>query len=409
MVRVLAIRAQLVDDLAGLDELLAGALVDEAGDPAAARRIDRQGKGVVLDGQRVDRPPAGVAERRRARHGHGVEGPVADGGHVTREERDRRPGRPARLATIGRLEQERHTPAGIVAQLEPEGGVVGQVDLDPGDVRPRPRQCIEDSDRLAVPGGVDLGGEVIDRAVQDGRPELERLAPATDQVEVDLVRFGAGDPVVMGPEEQLPPRLVDRLGREPGARQRGDRGELLRAEQRVLGDPLHLLGVDERDVLARVDRVHVARLRGERAARRGLRRTHGVEVFARDRHGELRPDVAAVPVALDRGDPFVRRGVVRADGQHHVLRRRKRGKFGEQAVDLGLGCLERGGGIHPPACRIVVGHEAREQRPPTGRDPVELHRKLHPRHLAGRQLGEGDAARTADPVGTPLVERTTRP
>ena len=58
------------------------------------------------------------------------------------------------------------------------------------------------------------------RAVEDGRAELDRLPPATDEVEVDLVRFGAGDPVVVGPEQELPPGLVDRprsgTGRRPG-------------------------------------------------------------------------------------------------------------------------------------------------------------------------------------------------
>src|SRR4029077_14796271 len=51
MVRVLAIRAQLVGDLARPDQLLANALVDEAGDPPAARRIDRQRQWLVLCGQ----------------------------------------------------------------------------------------------------------------------------------------------------------------------------------------------------------------------------------------------------------------------------------------------------------------------------------------------------------------------
>ena len=133
MVRVLAIRAQLVGDLARPDQLLAAALVDEAGDPAAARRIDRQREGLVLDGQRVDRPPAGIVERGRA--GQRMERPVADGGHVAGEEGDGRPGRPARLARIGQFDQERDALAGIVDQVEPTGAVVGQVDLDPRDVR----------------------------------------------------------------------------------------------------------------------------------------------------------------------------------------------------------------------------------------------------------------------------------
>ena len=134
MIRVLAIRAQLVGDLAWPDQLLAAALVDEAGDRPAAGRIDRQGERLVLDLQRVDGLPAGLVERGRA--GPGVERPVAHGGHVPGEERDRRPGRPARLARIGRFDQERDELAGVVDQVEPTGAIVGQVELDPRDVRP---------------------------------------------------------------------------------------------------------------------------------------------------------------------------------------------------------------------------------------------------------------------------------
>jgi hypothetical protein len=81
-------------------------------------------------------------------------------------------------------------------------------------------------------------------------PSSTGLSPAAEQVEVDLVGFGAGDAVVMGAEQQLAPGLVDRLRREPGAQQRGDGRELLAGHQRVLGDALGLLRVDERDVLA---------------------------------------------------------------------------------------------------------------------------------------------------------------
>src|SRR4029077_15339593 len=105
----------------------------------------------------------------------------------------------------------------------------------------------------------------------------------------------------------------DGLRREAGTEQAGDRGELLPAEQGVLGDPLGLLRVDERDVLARVDRVHVPRLRREWAATRGLLGANRREEVARDRGDELRPDVALVPVTMDRGHPLVRRRVVRPD------------------------------------------------------------------------------------------------
>ena len=61
--------------------------------------------------------PAGLVERGRA--GQRVERPVADGGHVAGEERDRRPGRSARLARVGRFDHERDALACIVDQVEP--------------------------------------------------------------------------------------------------------------------------------------------------------------------------------------------------------------------------------------------------------------------------------------------------
>ena len=58
-----------------------------------------------------------------------------------------------------------------------------------------------------------------------------------------------------------------------------------------------------------------------------------------------------------------------------------------RTIDTFLSDLERRRGIHPPAGRIMVGHEAGEQRSTARRDPVELHGELHPRPLPGRQLG----------------------
>ena len=108
MVRVLAIRrAARWRPRPAWIELLAAALVDEAGDPAAARRIDRQREGLVLDGQAC-RPPASRHRRAGVAPGTRVERPVADGGHVAGQERDRRAGaaRPT-SRRIGRFDHER--------------------------------------------------------------------------------------------------------------------------------------------------------------------------------------------------------------------------------------------------------------------------------------------------------------
>ena len=101
------------------------------------------------------------------------------------------------------FEQERDRFAAVATELEAERCVVGERDLDPSDIRSRPGQRVEDGDRLAVAGRVDPRREMADRRLVDGGAELQRLAPATDQVEVDLVRFGAGYPVVVGAEQQL--------------------------------------------------------------------------------------------------------------------------------------------------------------------------------------------------------------
>ena len=132
MVRVLAIGAQLVGDLARPDQLLAAALVDEAGDRAAAGRIDRHANvSFSMASVSTARQPASSSG---AEPGTRAERPVADGGHVAGEERDRRPGRPARLARIRQFDQERDARAGVVDQVEARatGRRAG---------RPRPARC----------------------------------------------------------------------------------------------------------------------------------------------------------------------------------------------------------------------------------------------------------------------------
>ena len=71
-----------------------------------------------------------------------------------------------------------------------------------------------------VRAGVGEGGQVAGRVAAGGVAALERLPPAAEQVEVDLVGLGAGDRVVVGAERQLPPRLVQRRRRVAGAQAR---------------------------------------------------------------------------------------------------------------------------------------------------------------------------------------------
>ena len=89
-------------------------------------------------------------------------------------------------------------------------GVVGQrpvaVDLDADQVRPGPGQSVEDGDG---PGrSVHLRHQVGRRGVEHLPARGPGVPPAGQQVEVDLVALGAGDRVVVGAVEQLPPGPV---------------------------------------------------------------------------------------------------------------------------------------------------------------------------------------------------------
>ena len=149
--------------------------------------------------------------------GSDVERPVADGGHVAGQEGDRRPAparppradRPIRPRT-GRARRHRRRRS---SPREPSSG--RSTSTRAMSVRDHD-SALKTVTAWPSPAVSICGGQVLDGAVEDGRAELERLAPATDEVEVDLVRFGAGDPVVVGTEQELSPGLVDRLGREPG-------------------------------------------------------------------------------------------------------------------------------------------------------------------------------------------------
>ncbi len=105
------------------------------------------------------------------------------------------------------LEGERPLGAGQVAESQATGGPVELYgDLD--DVAALPGQRVEDGDSPS--GGVepDQPGEVGRRAVVHVVGEVVRFAPASQQIEVDLVGLRPGDAVMVGPVDELAPGFV---------------------------------------------------------------------------------------------------------------------------------------------------------------------------------------------------------
>ena len=122
---------------------------------------------------------------------------------------------------------------------------------------------------------------------------------------------------------QLHPRLGQGgFGIARAGQQGGEHREAFSAKHGILGGAVGLLGVDEGDVLAGVDRVHVAGLRRGGLPAFSEFGAHGGEELRGDRTNEPRPGVAGVPVVVDVGDPGVRRGVVGADRKQHVAGQR---------------------------------------------------------------------------------------
>ena len=291
----------------------------------------------------------------------------------------------------------------LIPQHDPRRARLADRQREPGHPGPRAGQRVEDAQR-PLPAGRGRRAGRAGRARQvPGRRGPGRgaafpgLPPPGQQVEVNLVALGAGDGVVVRAVGELPPGLVDRLRRVGRAGQPGQRGQPLAVQAGDLGGPLGLLGVDVGDVLAGVDRVHVAGLRRDPRPGRGGVRPDGAEEVSRHRGDEPRPDVAVVPVPVDLRHPARRDHVVGTDRQQHVAGRGDLGQRPELVVGLGL----RGGQVrqplHGPARAVVVGHVGGEQAVAVRRHPLELAGELHPRVPA---LG----ARRA-----PLVERPARP
>ncbi len=269
-------------------------------------------------------------------------------------------------------------------------GAVGIENADPGarrrveagghEIGAPVRQRVPD-DHVAP----DRAGQQRQRVVPGRAPQLPRVAPAGQQVQVDLVGLRAGDGVVVCAVGQLYPRLGEGGLRVLGAgQQRGEHGEALGGQHGVLGGPVGLLGVDVGHVLAGVDRVHVAGLRRRLTTALRQFRAHRREKLPRQRAHQARPGVPRGPVAVDRGHPLVRRRVVGPDGQQHVARQGDLLEPSEQRIGGPLGLRQRGGRVHPPARPVVRGHVVGEQAATRRRDPLELAAELHAVHVAAR-------------------------
>ncbi len=399
VLRVLLVHAQFVADPAVLDQLPFVPQVVNGREPAAACRVGGDAVAVVGDGEAFGRRPGLVRVAR-----HQAPGAPAEGGHVRGEEPQRPPVDGARHGLAG-IVQHPHRPY-AVGEFEHhqitavEGQRVGHHDGRPLPCRGDRRRG---DPRRGDPRRGDLRGERVQRRVPDGGGQVVRLPPAAQQVQVHLVRFGAGDRVVVGAVGELAPDLIQRRGRvaaEPV--DGGERGELLGVHRRDLAGPLGLLGVDVGDVLAGVHRVHVPGLRAGPPPGHGQFGADGVEEVARGGADEPGPEVLGGPGAVDLGDPLVRRGVVRPDGQQQVLGGPDGLELAVQLVDGLLGGGEVGRGVHPPAGRVVVRHVVGEHALAAGGDPLELARELH---HPGVVLGLAEVLLDR----APLVERAACP
>ena len=210
------------------------------------------------------------------------------------------------------------------------------VEVDGDDVGSAVRQRVPHHD-VAVDGA----RQQCHRVVAGGPAEFPRIAPAGEQVEVHLVGFRSGDGVVVRTVGQLHPGLGQGGLRIRGAgEQSREHREPFGFQHDVLGGPVGLLGVDVRHVLAGVDRVHVPRLRRRLGATGCEFGTHGGEELPRQRAHEAGPGVAGRPVAVNLGDPFVRRGVVGTHRQQHIAGQRNLFQLGERCVCGRLGLLQ---------------------------------------------------------------------
>ena len=320
--------------------------------PVAPRHQER----VVLDREAVGVRPAVRGEPGGAgghRRGDQRVAPEPERRHPARAKRQRRLGERAVGMSAHPGHEGRHGIAGIrVDDRQPRAARRRQPHRDRGHAVALARQPVDHGDRehRAVTVAVAVAavscaarragnrpGQEGDRVPPRLLPALPCLPPAREQVQVHLVGLGAGDRVVVRAVGELPPRLVERLGRVRRAPQPGERGEPLALEHGHLPGPRGQLGVGIGDVLAGVDRVHVPRLRHDpEPGRLRLRLgAHRREELARYGRREPRPQVARRPLAGDVGHPAGRDHVVGADRQHDVARGRDRRERPELRVRLG--------------------------------------------------------------------------
>ena len=356
--RVLVVDRQLVAD-PPVGEKLA-AVVGQGRHRAAAGRVDPQPVALVGDLRKITAVQGFPARRRRSRDQ--AVGAPAQRRDVAGQPADRPP---AVLDQCGQLVavgvEHPHTVSERLGQ--PRRHHVGSL----------VRQRIPHHQR-SLDGAGDQGERIVARRTA----QLPRVAPAGQQVEVHLVGLRAGDGVVVRAVGQLHPRLLHRGLRIAGAaEQPGEHGEALAVQHRVLGVPVGLLGVDVGDVLAGVDRVHVAGLRRRCGPPLVQFGAHRCEELPRQAAHEPRPGVSLIPVTVNLGDPLVRRRVVGADRQQHVARQRHLLQLREQFVGGGFGLFEGRRRVHPPARRIVRRHVVGEQAAARRGDPLELAGELH--------------------------------
>ncbi|CKQ23456.1 Uncharacterised protein [Mycobacterium tuberculosis] len=356
--RVFLVEGQLVGYPAGGDQL--AAVLHQRRQRPATLGVD--GQPIVLVG---DVGAGYQFPAWRLVGGHQPVNPPAQRGHVARQPGDR----PSVV-----LDERGHlSPVGIE---HPHAGLQRRVDPGSDDVGAPLGQRVPHDDAIVRRG--DRAGQQPQRVVPGRAAQLPRVTPPGQQVEVDLVGLRAGDGVVVRTVGQLHPRLGQRRLRILGAgQQRGEHREPLGFQDGVLGGPVGLFGVDVGDVLAGVDRVHVAGLRQRHPTTLGQFGAHRGEELLGQRAHEARPGVARTPVAVDGGDPLVRRGVVGAHRQEHVAGQRDLFELVEQRVGGGLSVGQRGGRVHRPARRIMRRHVMGQQAATRRRDPLELAAKLH--------------------------------
>ena len=273
--------------------------------PAAGR--PRPGRS-VLDHRAGLRLPAAWCRAGRGGRGYpgrrgGPVGPVAQRGHIGGAEGKGDGGDSAVRVLPGPLGEAGHRIPRVITHSDRGRPGGGELQRGADHAGPRPGQGVEHGEGPAtlIPGrpGIGQAGQVGRRVAAGLVTPLPGFPPPAEQVQVDLVGLGPGDRVVMRAEDELAPRLVQRLRRVTRPGQPGQGGPALALADRALRRALALLDVDIGHVLAQVHRVHVPGLRrspnhaGQRR-RAPRRRTHGA---ARSEPG---PDVPGVPVPVAR-------------------------------------------------------------------------------------------------------------